>query len=71
MPHTNQGKREWPLASEVQPVHVSHGDPGSDGGVDFPSNVVAPNQLRAMAGNAVPIPLFQRVIEAVLSAAGL
>ena len=38
---------------------------------DFPSNVVAPNQLRAMAGNAVPIPLFQRVIEAVLSAAGL
>lgn len=38
---------------------------------DFPLNVVAPHQLRAMAGNAVPIPLFQRVIAAVLSAAGI
>lgn len=31
MPHAHQGKKQWPLAPEVQPFHVSHGDSGSDG----------------------------------------
>lgn len=37
----------------------------------FPENVVSPTQLRAMAGNAVPIPLTQNVLREVLKAAGL
>ena len=38
---------------------------------DFAVDAVAPNVLRAMAGNAVPIPLVERVLRCLLDSAGL
>lgn len=38
---------------------------------DFASQAVSPANLRAMAGNAVPIPLVMRVLETLLDAAAL